>query len=177
MFVHLAAESALARIRRYGIRRSRRGRGDVPRGLYAVPVTRNFFVSHQWLRELKRKGVGPIGGVYFRIGDDERVWVGNYGQAHREMTAAQAVSEFQAAEDREGWEVVIARRVEADEIHRIRLLPQVLGWRFSPGAKGTRPVLHVFVLYARRVQRAETARPSWRAVELAVAPDARTDAR
>ena len=139
MFVHLAAESALARIRRYGIRRSRRGRGDVPRGLYAVPVTRNFFVSHQWLRELKRSSGGAIAGVYFRIGDDEPVWIGHYGQAHRQMTAAQAVGEFLAADDRQGWEVVIPRRVDADEIHRIRLLPQVLGWRFWPGAKGQRP--------------------------------------
>jgi hypothetical protein len=35
--------------------------------------------------------------------------------------------------------VVIPRRIESGEIHRVRALPQVLGWRFSPDAKGKRP--------------------------------------
>ena len=71
MFVHLAPESAAARIRRSGISRLRKAAGGVPGGAFAVPVTRNFFLSHQWLRELKRRGAGPIVGVYFRLGDDE----------------------------------------------------------------------------------------------------------
>jgi hypothetical protein len=139
MFVHLAPESRVARIRRTGIGRLRRGNGRVPGGLFAVPVTRNFFVSHQWLRELKRRGQGPVVGVYFRIRDDEMVWVGHYGQAHREMTAASAAAEFSATESREGWEVIIPRRIEPEEIHRVRTLPQVIGWRYYPGAKGNPP--------------------------------------
>ena len=139
MFVHLAPESALDRIRRNGIGRLRRPRGERPGGLFAVPVTRNFFISHQWLRELKRGRGGAIGGVYFRIDDDETVWVGHYGQRHRQMTAAEAVAKFMRSDDRQGWEVIIPRRVDAREIHRIRPLPQVLGWRFSPGAKGRPP--------------------------------------
>ena len=55
------------------------------------------------------------------------------------MTAAEAAAEFMSAEDRQGWEVVIPRRIEAKEIHRTRKLPQVIGWRFSPGAKGKAP--------------------------------------
>ena len=51
----------------------------------------------------------------------------------------QAVAEFHAAEDRQGWEVIIPRRVHPKEIHRVRSLPQVVGWRFSPGAKGRPP--------------------------------------
>jgi hypothetical protein len=139
MFVHLAPEARLALIRRNGIRRLRRPGGDFPGGVFAVPVTRGFFVSHQWLRELKRRNAGPVAGVYFRIPDDERVWVGHYGQAHRWMTAVEAVAEFMKAESREGWEVVIPRRVEASEIHRVRRLPQVVGWRYNPGAHGTKP--------------------------------------
>ena len=50
MFVHLAPESRLALIRRNGIRRVRRPAGGFPGGVFAVPVTRNFYVSHQWLR-------------------------------------------------------------------------------------------------------------------------------
>jgi hypothetical protein len=55
------------------------------------------------------------------------------------MTAAEAAAEFMSAESREGWEVLIPRRIEATEIHRVRSLPQVVGWRFYPDAKGKRP--------------------------------------
>lgn len=139
MFVHLTTESGLARIRRSGINRLRRAHGEFPGGVFAVPVTRNFYVSHQWLRELKRRNAGAVAGVYFRIPDDEAVWVGHYNQGHRRMTAAEAVAEFMAAENREGWEVVIPRRIEAKEIHRTKSLPQVLGWRYYPEAKGRPP--------------------------------------
>jgi hypothetical protein len=139
IFVHLAPDSRLALIRRNGIGRLRKGRGDRPGGIFAVPITGNFYISHQWLRELKRRGQGAISGVYFRIADDEPVWVGHYGQSHRRMTAAEAAAEFMEAESREGWEVIIPRRIAAKEIHRIRSLPQVIGWRYFPGAKGKPP--------------------------------------
>lgn len=109
MFVHLARESRVAVIRRNGIGRLPRARADRPAGILAVPVTRNFYVSHQWLRELKRRGQGAISGVYFRLPDEEPVWVGHYGRAHRRMTAAGAVAEFMGAESREGWEVSSSR--------------------------------------------------------------------
>jgi hypothetical protein len=139
MFVHLAPESRVDRIRRNGIRRLRRPSGEFPGGVFAVPVTRNFYVSHQWLRELKRRNAGPIAGVYFRIPDEERVWVGHYGQRHRWMTAAESAAVFMGDASREGWEVIIPRRIEASEIRRTRRLPQVVGWRYNPGAHGTRP--------------------------------------
>lgn len=139
MFVHLAPESLIARFRRSGIASRRKTTGVLPRGVFAVPVTRDFYLSHQWLRELKRRGKGPVAAVYFRIDDDEPVWVGHYGQAHRRMTAAQAVAEFMAAETREGWEVVIPRRIAANEIHRVRRLRQVVGWRYYPDAHGKKP--------------------------------------
>lgn len=102
MFVHLVLESRIDRMRRNGIRQSRRPSGQFPGGVFAVPVTRNFYVSHQWLRELKRRNAGPIAGVYFRIPDEERVWVGHYGQSHRWMTAAESVAVFMATASREG---------------------------------------------------------------------------
>jgi hypothetical protein len=139
MFVHLAPESSAAQILRNGVARLRRGVGASPRGVFAVPVTRNFYVSHQWLRELKRRNRGPIVGVYFRIPDDQPVWVGHYGQVHRWLSAATAVAQFAAAEDPLGWEVVIPRRIEANEIHNTRRLRQVIGWRFHPKAKGKPP--------------------------------------
>jgi len=139
MFVHLAPESRLALIRRNGIRRLRRARGDFPGGVFAVPVTRNFYISHQWLRELKRCNQGPLVGVYFRIPDEEQTWVGHYNQRHRWMSASEAVAEFLSTKDAQGWEVVIPRRIEASEVHRTRRLPQVVGWRFSPTSKGKPP--------------------------------------
>ena len=139
MFVHLALEAQIARIRRTGICRLRRARCEFPGGVFAVPVTRNFYISHQWLRELKRRNRGPITGIYFRIPDDEQVWVGHYNQAHRWMSASEAAGEFMAAEDAQGWQVIVPRRIEAAEIHRTRQLPQVVGWRFSPSSKGKRP--------------------------------------
>lgn len=139
MFVHLAPASRVALLRRNGIARLRRARAEFPGGIFAVPVTRNFYVSHQWLRELKRRNEGPIAGVYFRIPDAERVRVGHYGRWHRWMTAAEAVATFSTSEDRLGWEVIIPRRIMPNEIHRTRALPQVVGWRFSPNAKGRRP--------------------------------------
>jgi hypothetical protein len=139
MFVHLAPESRVALIRRNGIRRLRRAGDDFPGGVFATPVTRNFYVSHQWLRELKRRNQGPVTAVYFRVPDDQKVWVGHYNQGHRWMSAAEAVGEFAAAEDAQGWEVVIPRRIEVGELHRVRQLPQVIGWRFFPTAKGKPP--------------------------------------
>jgi hypothetical protein len=139
LFVHLTAESRIPRIRRNGIARLRKAVGRSHEGVYAVPVTRNFYASHQWLRELKRRNQGPISGVYFRVPDEQLVWVGHYGQAHRFVTAAEAIAQFMEADDPFGWEVIVPRRIEADEIHKTRRLPQVIGWRFYPKAKGKPP--------------------------------------
>jgi hypothetical protein len=139
MFVHLTVESRIVRIRRNGIGRLRKAAGVSEKGVFAVPVTRSFYASHQWLRELKRRNQGPLAGIYFRIPDDELVWVGHYGQVHRRLTAAQAVAQFTAADDPFGWEVIIPRHIEAREIHKTRRLPQVMGWRFFPKAKGKPP--------------------------------------
>jgi len=139
MFVHLAPESSIPLIRRNGIRRTRKTVGSITGGVYAVPVTRNFYASHQWLRELKRLHPGSLAGIYFRIPDDDQVWVGHYQQHHEWMTAAEAVGTFTEAEDAQGWEILIPRRIEAAEVHRVRSLPQVIGWRFSPTSKGKKP--------------------------------------
>jgi hypothetical protein len=158
VFVHLTSHRHLRAIRRGGIGPKR------PGGVYALPVTRNFQISHQWLRELRRSGGGTIVGVYFRIPDDELVEVGHYHLPHREMRAAEAVALMLEAErndpaaaraaDRasravqrgralpaspEGYEIRIARRIEPAEILRIKALPQRVGWRYRPGANGAAP--------------------------------------
>lgn len=138
MFVHLTPEKSLKAILRNGISRLRKG-ANAFQGIYAMPVTRNYFVSHQWLRELKRRGEGPVVGIYFRVSDDETVLVGHYGQAHQEMTAAEAVALMMNAENKEGFEVIIPRRIGAKEIHRYKSISQIVGWRYYPGANGKKP--------------------------------------
>jgi hypothetical protein len=138
LFVHLTPEKRVKLILRNGITRLRKTISG-PNGVFAMPVMRNFYISHQWLRELKRSGAGAIAGVYFRIPDEQLVWVGHYNQAHQRMTATEAVSIIQNAEMPEGFEVIVPRRIDAKEIHRIRMLPQVIGWRYYPGAHKKKP--------------------------------------
>jgi hypothetical protein len=138
MFVHLAPLKVADAIRRNGINRLRKNLVPEP-GIYACPVVRNVYVSHQWLRELKRRGAGPIVGVYFRIPDDQAVWVAHYRNAHQCMSAAEAVGIIMHAAEPEGFEVIIPRKIDASEIHKIRTLRQVVGWRYFPGAHGNKP--------------------------------------
>ena len=164
VFVHLTSQRNLASIRRGGIGAIKKRLR--PRGVYALPVTPNFQVSHQWLRELRRLGGGTILGVYFRIPDDEPVEVGHYDSLHLPMTAAEAVALMMAAEQQdpvaaraadreskavrnrrklpsspEGFEVIVPRVIAPSEIIRVKALPQVVGWRYRPGANGTRPCI------------------------------------
>ena len=138
MFVHLAAANVSDAIRRSGIKRLRKANVPEP-GIYAMPVVRNYFVSHQWLRELKRRNAGPIVGVYFRVADDELVWVAHYRNAHQKMSAAEASGLIMHADSPEGFEVIIPRKIEPAAIHRIRALRQIVGWRYFPGAHGRKP--------------------------------------
>jgi hypothetical protein len=136
MFVHLAPEARARAIVRSGIRPSRERK---PRRVFAMPVTRNFFVSHQWLRELKRKGQRTMIAVHFRIPDDELVEVGHYGGAKITVTAAEAVAVVLNAGNAEGYEVLISRAIDPREIHAVRSVRQIVGWRYYPGSHGKRP--------------------------------------
>jgi hypothetical protein len=188
VFVHLTSHRNLASIRRGGIGAIKKRLR--PRGVYALPVTPNFQISHQWLRELRRLGGGTIVGVYFRVPDDEPVEVGHYDSLHISMTAAEAVGLMMAtarndpasarALDREskavrngrklptspeGFEVIIPRVIAPSEIVRVKALPQVVGWRYRPGANGTKPCICICcergsygaIKLLRRVEEAEAA--------------------
>jgi hypothetical protein len=104
-----------------------------------MPVLPNFYVSHQWLRELRRRGRPPLIAVDFVVPDDEQVLVGHYSRAHEEMTAAQASSLLMRADDPLGYGVVLPRGVAPAEIAGTRGMPQVVGWRYWPEARGRRP--------------------------------------
>ena len=162
VFVHLTSERNLPSIRREGIGLIKKMYR--PRGVYALPVTDNFYLSHQWLRELRRAGGGTIVGVYFRLPRDEPVEVGHYTSLHLPMSAAEAVALMMEAGDRdpaaaraadsaakavqrgralpsspEGFEVIVPRRIAPKEIIRVKALPQLVGWRYRPGAHGQPP--------------------------------------
>lgn len=77
-------------------------------------------------------------GVYFRVPDREPVVVGHYNQAHAPMTAAQAAALVSRLPDSRGYELFIPRKIQADEIHMFRAVPQVVGWRYFPDAHGLR---------------------------------------
>jgi|SRR5262245_56082609 len=132
MLVHLAPADAAKAIERNGIRMRRRG-------IYAMPVLPNYYASHQWVRELKRRGVRTFVGVYFRIDDDEPVRVGRYHEKHRECSVAEAAATILDAADPLGFQIVIDRSIEASELHAVRRVPHVIGWRYSPRAHGEVP--------------------------------------
>jgi hypothetical protein len=104
-----------------------------------MPVTKNFYVSHQWLRELKRRGQRTFVAVHFRIPDDVVVLIGHYNKEHITVTAAEAVALVMREASPEGYEVIVPRAIEPDEIHAIRDVPQVVGWRYFPGSHGRKP--------------------------------------
>jgi hypothetical protein len=104
-----------------------------------MPMLPNFYASHQWLRELRRRGSPPLVAVDFLVPDDERVLVGHYNRAHHEMTAAQATGLIMRADDPVGYEVILPRAVAPAEIGGTRAVPQVVGWRHWPEARGHRP--------------------------------------
>ena len=138
LLVHLTQEKNVNRILRNGIAPARK-RMNSPRGVFAMPVTRNFYVSHQWLRELKRRGRGPVVAVYFRVPDDLVVWIGHYNRGRQQMSAAEALGFIARQENAEGYEVIIPERITRSQVHRIKQLPQIVGWRYYPGAHGKQP--------------------------------------
>lgn len=134
LLVHIADERNTARIKRSGI-----ALGKARNVVYFMPVSENWFVSHQWLRELKRDGVRSMVGVYFRLPDDLLVWAGRYNAPHEQLPLAEAIGKLRTHPDPLGFEMFVERKVTAKEIVRVRALPQVVGWRYMPRAHGPKP--------------------------------------
>jgi hypothetical protein len=132
--VHITDEKNSARIRRSGI-----ALGKSRRVIFFMPVVQDHFISHQWVRELRRGGARVLVGVYFRMRSEDNVWAGRYNDPHREMSLGQAIRELNALPDPLGFEIFIDKKIEANAITRIRHLPQKIGWRYEPYAHGKRP--------------------------------------
>jgi hypothetical protein len=138
VLIHLAPEALQKRILRHGIRAGR-ALGSKERGVFAMPSSLGFFVSHQWLRELKRNGVRTLVAIDFRLSSDELVSVGHYGKQHLTVPLGEAIKVIREQEDPLGFEIIVPRSIRPDEIVRARAVPQNVGWRVEPKAKGTRP--------------------------------------
>ncbi|WP_327150954.1 HEAT repeat domain-containing protein [Nocardia sp. NBC_01329] len=134
LLMHLTPAKNARRIHRAGITA-----GGLGRGVFCMPVMPSYVLSHQWLRELRRGGQRQIIAVHFRIPDNEPVLVGHYSATGTEMTAAEAVSVILHASDSRGYQIVVPRPVAPAELHRIRQVRQVTGWRYHPDAHGRRP--------------------------------------
>lgn len=132
--VHLADEKNSAKIIRNGLKTGRYGTG-----IYCMPVLPNFYVSHQWLRELKRNGAKSYIGVYFKLASAEMVYAGRYGKKHRYISLGEAIREIMSLEDPLGYELIVERKILPAEIHKIKRLPQTLGWRYFPGSHNKKP--------------------------------------
>src|SRR5690242_5016267 len=113
-FIHLADERTLARILKNGLIATKI-RGSL-RGVYATPVLADYYVSHQWLRELKRRGMRSICAVQFRIPDETPVTVGRYNEEHVPMSVAESVRTFMDHATGMGLEVIIPASVPAKAI-------------------------------------------------------------
>jgi|GEM_PF-552047 len=135
---HLTRADNRARIMRSGIRRSRRYGG-----VFAMPILPNYFVSHQWLRELRGPFSGggrtPLIAVDFVIPDEEIVLAGHYVQGHAMLPASEAAALIMSAQDARGYEILVQRPITASEVKGTRALPQVVGWRYMPDANGREP--------------------------------------
>ncbi|MFM9451365.1 HEAT repeat domain-containing protein [Streptomyces europaeiscabiei] len=143
MFVHLTSAADAARIRRAGVRAVSHGQGGA-RGVYCFPVLPSYTLTHQWLRELGRFGSrGGLVAVHVRLDDAEEVLAGRYSDRARggqaTVTAAEAVRRISGLADPRGWEVFVPRAIRPREVHRVRVAPQVVGWRYFPDAHGARP--------------------------------------
>lgn len=134
-FIHIADAKAKRLIEKNGIKVSNRG-------VFCSPVTRNFSVTHQWARELKRSGVKTLICVQFRVLDDELVSVGQYNGEKIELPAAEAVATIANHTSAMGLEVIFQRKILPAEITRIYPAPQITGWRYYPEAKGKKPFCH-----------------------------------
>ncbi|MBX9690105.1 MAG: HEAT repeat domain-containing protein [Candidatus Obscuribacterales bacterium] len=109
------------------------------RGVFCMPVLPNFYASHQWLRELRRGGRTALVAIDFRLPKDEIVLVGHFSEPHLQVTIAEAAGIIMKAEDPMGYEILLPRSVARQEIHKVRSVSQVIGWRYYPKAKGNKP--------------------------------------
>ena len=129
LFVYLAPANAVPRIHRAGVKRGRWG-------VFCMPMLADYYSTHQWARELKRRGHRRMLAISFWLDDTEPVEVGRYSTPHQMMSASEAVKTLMELEDRLGYEVIVPHAISPRDIRAIRPVPHVVGWRYYPAAHG-----------------------------------------
>ncbi|HEY9759707.1 MAG TPA: hypothetical protein V6C97_31395 [Oculatellaceae cyanobacterium] len=137
--VHLTSEKNVRHISRVGIKATQTRSGM--KGVFCMPILPNYYASHQWLRELRRglRSNPTLIAIDFRLPSNELVLVGHFSEPHLEVTIGEASKLIMAVEDPMGYEILLPRSVTPKEIHKVRAVSQVIGWRYYPKAKGRPP--------------------------------------
>lgn len=134
ILVHLADERERSSIKKNGVKI-----GKNRQGIFCMPVLQNFYVSHQWIREIKRSGARTIIGVYFKLDSKDLVYAGKYNQEHKRISLGEAIKEIMSMDDPLGYELIVNRKIEVKEIEKIKILPQKIGWRYYPSSHNKKP--------------------------------------
>jgi hypothetical protein len=129
LLVHLTSEKNARSIMRAGIKQ-----GEA--GVYCMPVLQDYCISHQWLREMKRYRPGALVAVYFRISSQELVRVGRYNVQPQQVTLTEAIHTIMTVADPQGYQIIVPRSIASAELHKVRHLRQIVGWRYMPYAHG-----------------------------------------
>jgi hypothetical protein len=127
--VHITTAAAARRIKRAGTRP----------GLYAMAVLPSFTLTHQWVRELRRRSPGVLVAIDLAVEPSLPVTVGLYGRPRTPMSAASASGLLRSLDDPRGYEIVVPVALPRTAVVRVRPVPQGIGWRYLPGAHGRRP--------------------------------------
>ncbi|MCG8313961.1 MAG: hypothetical protein MI976_12155 [Pseudomonadales bacterium] len=107
--------------------------------VFFMPHLKEFLISNQWARELKRAGIKNFAAVDFKIPNDEVVWFGKYNSQHEQVELGAAISILMETEDKLGYEFFIERKIEPKEILKFRKIAKPMGWRYEPDAHGKKP--------------------------------------
>lgn len=136
--IHLTDLKRIPAIRKNGILPGKMW-GKFSPGVFVTPVSRDYFRTHQWLREMRRRGIRTIAAVQFREESSTEVEIGRYYQDHLTVELAEAIRIFDEHESGMGLQIIIPRVIEPLQIKRIYVPRQVVGWRYYPEAHGRAP--------------------------------------
>ena len=112
-FIHLFDESDAASIKRGGIR-VEKTKWRKLNGVFLFPLTENFVIAHQWMRELRRRRGQALLAARIRLKDTERVLLGKYNEDHIETTAARALGIVRQHHDPMGLQVILLGNPSVD---------------------------------------------------------------
>jgi hypothetical protein len=105
------------------------------KAVFAMPVSTNYMVSHQWIAEIKRIYAHmPVSAIYFDVPDGQMLYYGHYAGAKVKAAAAQVSAYFYEELQKDdysnliGFEVMIPSDIEGS-IKTVKHDMKLTGWR------------------------------------------------